>query len=292
MIDQLSDALAARVAAVAHCVVAIRTGHRHVTGLLWRPDVVVTSEQTLPDQASFGVVQGGAAQEATLAGRDPTTNVAVLRLAQPLPSTLPPPATVPAVGSLALVAGADAQGNPTARLAMVLATGPAWHSMRGGRIDALIRLDGRIGSDEGGPVLGNGGALIGMSTTGPRCMTLVIPTATIARVVEPLLTEGRIARGWFGVVMQPVSIPDAMRAAAGHDSGMMVTNLASGGPAEQAGVLPGDIVLDIDGHATRPNRQLAALLGPDRIGQTVAVRLLRAGAVQTVAVLVAARPAE
>lgn len=290
-IDQLSDALAARIAAAAPSVVAIRTGHGHVSGILWRPDVVVTSEQVLPEQPTYSVVRAGATMEATPAGRDPGTNIAVLRLAQPLSGTLPAEAAAPRVGSLAVVVGADAAGAATGRLAMVHAAGPAWHSMAGGRIDALLRLDVRFGADEGGAVLGAGGGLLGLSTAGPRRRGLVIPVATVARVLDPLLAEGRIARGWFGVVMQPVTIPDALRAAAGRDSGMMVTSLAAGAPAEQAGVLPGDIVLDIDGEPARPRRQLAALLGPERIGQTVAVRLLRAGAVQTVGVVVGARPA-
>jgi S1-C subfamily serine protease len=168
MIDQLSEALADRIAAAAPSVVAIRTGARHVSGILWQPDAVVTSEQVLPDQADFTVLQNGQEVAATLAGRDPGTNIAVLRLSQPLAGTLPGPAPDPRVGGLMLLLGADASGAPTGRLAMVHATGPAWHSMSGGKIDALIRLDARLGADEGGLVLGTGGMLHGMSTAGPR----------------------------------------------------------------------------------------------------------------------------
>jgi S1-C subfamily serine protease len=121
---------------------------------------------------------------------------------------------------------------------------------------------------------------------------LVIPTATITLVVDLLLTEGRVARGWLGVSLQPVAIPDGLRAASNQDHGMMVTSLAAGAPAEQAGVLPGDIVLEIDGERARPRRSLAALLGPERIGKPVVLRLLRAGAVQSIPVTVAARPTE
>ena len=174
---------------------------------------------------------------------------------------------------------------------MVHALGDAWHSMAGGRIDALIRLDTRLGADEGGPVLSLAGGLIGMSTSGPRRRTIVIPTATLARVIDPLLTEGRIARAWLGIGLQPVLIPDSFRQTAGRESGLMVVGLAGGGPAETAGILPGDIVLDIDGAAVSRPRALSALLGPDRIGQTAVLRVLRAGAVQTIGVTIAARPA-
>lgn len=291
-LDQLSNATADRVAAAAPCVVAIRVDHRARTGILWRPDVVVTSEQVLGDQAELTVVHQGVELKARLAGRDPGTNVAVLRLGEARQgATLPAAAPAPRVGELALMIGADRAGAPTARLAMVHATGPAWDSMAGGRIDAMLRLDGRLGADEGGPVLDATGRLLGMSTAGPRRRTLVIPTATIERVLDPLLAAGRIARGWLGVGLHKVAIPKALHAAAGRETAMMVMTLAGGGPAEQAGVLPGDILLDVDGIAAMDARALAARLGPDRVGQPAAVTLLRAGAPVTVTVTVAARPA-
>ncbi len=292
VLEQISAALADRVAAVAASVVAIGTGRHHVSGILWRPDVVVTSAQELPDRTDFNLRRAGTQFTAKLAGRDPGTNVALLRLAQPIQGTLPLPVSAPPrVGTLALLVGADDAGAPTGRLAMVHATGPEWHSQAGGRIDTLLRLDVRLGTDEGGPVLDSAGGLLGMSTAGPRRRALVIPAATIERVLDPLLAEGRIARGWLGVGLQPVMVPDSLRAVAGRDSGMMVVNLAAGGPAEAAGVLPGDIMLDLDGTPVRRARALAAAMGPDRIGQSVTLRLLRAGALQTLSVVIAARPA-
>jgi S1-C subfamily serine protease len=292
VLEQISTALADRVAAVAPSVVAIGTGRRHVSGILWRPGVVVTSAQELPDRTDFNLRRAGTQFTAKLAGRDPGTNVALLRLAQPIEGTLPPPvSTPPRVGTLALLVGADDAGAPTGRLAMVHATGPEWHSQAGGRIDALLRLDVRLGTDEGGPVLDSAGGLLGMSTAGPRRRALVIPAATIERVLDPLLAEGRIARGWLGVGLQPVMVPDSLRAVAGRDSGMMVVSLADGGPAAAAGVLPGDIMLDLDGTPVRRARALAAAMGPDRVGQSVTLRLLRAGALQTLSVVIAARPA-
>jgi S1-C subfamily serine protease len=291
-IEQFSSGLADRIATVAPAVVAIRTGQRPASGILWRPDVVVTSEQMLPEDASaLQVVRGGTTVGAKLAGRDPGTNVAVLKLETTLEATLPAATGTVRVGNLALLLGADPAGSPTARLAMVHAVGEAWQSMAGGRIDALIRLDARLGADEGGPVLSVEGGLIGMSTSGPRRRTIVIPTATLARVIDPLLAEGRMARAWLGIGLQPVLIPDSFHQATGRDSGLMVVGLAGGGPAAAAGMLPGDIVLDIDGSAVSRPRALSALIGPERIGQTAVLRVLRAGAVQTVNVTIAARPA-
>ena len=303
IIEQLSAGLADRIAEAAPITVGIHGGKRQASGILWRADVVVASEQMFGEETAFRIAIGAQRIDATLAGRDPGTNVAVLKLeapsASPLPSELPSPgqgtlpdgAGPPRVGSLAVVAGRDAAGGPTGRLAMVHSVGDSWHSMAGGRIDALIRLDCRLGADEGGPVLTPDGKLLGMSTAGPRRRTIVIPTATLARVVDPLLSDGRIARGWLGVGLQPVMIPDGFRQSAGRDSGLMVVSLVPAAPAEAAGVLPGDIVLDVDGAPLSRPRSLAVLLGPDRIGQAVAMRVLRAGAIQTVSVTVAARPA-
>jgi S1-C subfamily serine protease len=287
-LEQLSDAVAEQVARAAPSVVAIHLGRRHCSGIVWRPDVVVTSEQVLPSKTDLTLTGPAGEIQARLAGRDPSTNVAVLQLAQPLQGTRPDPAPVPRVGAMALMLGADRAGAATARLALVHATGPEWHSMRGGRIDALLRLDARLGADEGGPVLDAAGRLLGMSTAGPRWRTLVIPAATVER---PLLSGGRIARGWLGLALQPVAIPQGLRAAAGQEAGMMVMSLATDGPAEKAGVLPGDILLDVDGTPTLSARALAAKLGPDRVGQTAQLRLLRAGAAHTLSAVVAPRPA-
>lgn len=293
LIEQLSTGLADRVAAAASFVVSVQGGQRPRSGILWRSDIVLVSEQLLADDpGELHVVRAGQTVAATVAGRDNGTNVAVLKLAAALDGVSPQPVTeAPRVGALTLVLGADNSGRPTGRLAMVHTVGEAWNSMAGGRIDALIRLDTALGTDEGGPVLSVAGGLIGMSTSGPRGRTIVIPATTLNRVIDPLLAEGRIARGWLGVGLQPVMIPDSFRQSAGRESGLMVVSLAAAAPAETAGVLPGDIVLDIDGVPVSRPRALTASLGPDRIGQTLAVRLLRAGAIQTLSITVAARPA-
>jgi S1-C subfamily serine protease len=290
IIAQLSTALADRLGAAAPAVVALKTGSRPRSGILWRADVVVTSEQIVGEHDSAVVVQGGTEVAAKLAGRDPTTNVAVFRLETPLTAALPVPGTSPRAGSLALVVGADPSGSPTGRLAMVHAIGPEWHSMAGGRIDTLIRLDVRLGADEGGPVLGADGAFLGMSTAGPRRRALVIPAATIARVVDPLLEQGHIPRGWLGVGLQPVAIPDSHQSSTGQTRGAMVLQLVANGPAQNAGVLPGDILLSIDDFRFGQRRGLASLMGPDRIGKAVTLRLLRAGALKEIGVVIAARP--
>jgi S1-C subfamily serine protease len=292
VMEQFSSGLADRVAAAAPIVVGIHSGKRPTSGILWRPDVVVASEQMLgEDISAIQVVRGGQTVGATLAGRDAGTNVAVLKLETALEGVLPATADPVRVGHLTLLLGGDATGGATSRLAMVHSVGDAWHSMSGGRIDALIRLQTMVGADEGGPVLSLAGGLIGMSTSGPRRRTIVIPTSTLARVIDPLLAEGRLARAWLGIGLQPVLIPSGLHQSAGRESGLMVVGLSGGGPAEAAGILPGDIVLDIDGSTVSRPRALSVLLSADRIGQTAVLRVLRAGSVQAVSVVISARPA-
>ncbi len=297
LLSQLSAVLAARVAAVAPFLAGIDAGRgRRLGGVLWRPGVVVTSRQALPEAERYAVsLGGGEPRAATLAGHDPGTNVAVLRLegeATGDAPAAPPRAGEQAPGMLALLVGAGEGGRPTARLATVHATGPAWHSLAGGRIDRLLRLEGRLGpSEEGGPVLDAAGALLGMSTAGPRGRVLVIPHETIERVLDPILREGRVGRAWLGLGLQPVEVPAGLREAAGQGSGLMVVGLAAGGPAERAGVLPGDIVLAFDGVPVDRPRGLAALLGGERVGREAELRLMRAGAVRTVGLVPAPRPA-
>src|SRR5476651_637946 len=154
ILAQFSTALAARVAKAKNTIAAIRVSdERHLTGTLWRPDVIVTSEQSLPRNEEFEVVTaGGDVATGRLGGRDPATNIAILKLESPLSSTKLLQAEAQ-VGALAIAIGADSIGDPSARLGMVNLAGPEWVSSLGGRIDRRIALDVHLGRrEEGGPV--------------------------------------------------------------------------------------------------------------------------------------------
>ena len=134
-------------------------------------------------------------------------------------------------------------------MGLVNLTGAEWHSSRGGLIDRRIVLDLRLARrEEGGPVLDAAGGCLGMSTFGPRGQVLAIPTATIERIVPVLLKDGRIARGWLGVALQAVAVPDGLRETADQSSGLMVMSVVEDGPAAHAGIVAGDIILSVDGH--------------------------------------------
>src|SRR5215471_10145781 len=283
--------LTERVREARTSIAAIQiSDERHLTGTLWRSGAVVTSEQALPRRDEFPVaLPGGASATATLAGRDPGTNIAVLRIPEQ-PGFAAPRAGDAETGAPALALGADRSGEATARLGIVNFAGPEWHSLAGGRIEKRIVLDLRLGrSEEGGPVLELSGARLGMSAFGPRGKVLVIPAVTIDRIIPVLLKDGRVARGWLGVALQPVAVPESLQA--GEDaSGLMVMSIAEGSPAAKAGVVPGDIVLSVNGTSVRRPRKLASLLGGESIGSKADLQVIRAGSVLSLQATIEARP--
>jgi S1-C subfamily serine protease len=285
--------LAARVESTKATAVAIRLAHeRFVTGIVWQSDVVVASEQSLPRREEFEVVMtGGTVTTAKVAGRDSSTNIAVLRPQAPLASSSITTNEARA-GAIVIAIGADGTGGASARLGIVNIVGPEWHSSRGGLIDRRIALDVRLAqSEEGGPIFDAAGSCIGMSTFGPRGQVLVIPAATIDRIVPTLLKDGRVARGWLGVALQAVAVPDALRETVDQSSGLMVMSVVENGPAAQAGIVSGDIILSVDGTSTRRFRKIARHFGSESIGRKAELRVIRSGAVITVKTTIAERPA-
>jgi len=293
-LTRLSDALAARAAAASGLVVSIHAaGSGPRSGTLWRNDVAVASAQVFPrtDRADI-VLPDGRRVGARVAGRDRGTNLVALRLEQPVEARLPA-AAEPRLGELALALAAGSGGQPMVRSGVVRSVGPAWQSLLGGRIDRRILLDLVISrAEEGGPVVTATGGLLGMSTAGPRGRALVIPAATVERILDPLLSVGRIDRGWLGVALHPVALPDASKGEHAQDRGLMVMQVAPGGPAASAGILAGDILIAVDGAPASHPHAIARQLGPESIGKEIELRLIRAGSLQVVAATVTTRPAE
>jgi len=288
---KLSEALAERVRQARALVAAIAAhGHHPGSGTLWRKDVVVASEQSFPDTADATVtLADGSAYTARIAGRDPATNVVALRLdGTPDPAALT--AGEPSPGGLVLALGAEESGI-SARLGVVRSVGPLWYSRSGGRIDRRITLDiGIARREEGGPVVDAGGGILGMSTFGPRGRVLVIPASTVEAVLEPLLSKGRVERGWLGLTLQPVLVPEALQAEAGQSRGLMIMRIARDSPAAQANLHVGDILVTIAGENVTSPAMLAKHLGPDSVGKQVELRLIRADKPLSIQVTVGIRP--
>ena len=292
----LSNALADQVAQAAPRVVALQMRHgRHLTATVWRDDLLIASEQSLPRRDRFPVTfSDGTDGEAEVLGRDDGTNLALLRLDKATPLKTPA-AGVARTGALAVAVGARKDGLASACLGVVNQVGPSWHSQAGGRIDAYIKVDlGMAPSEEGGPVLDPDGGIVGISTSGPRGHVIVIPHATIERVLPQLLDGGQVARGWIGAALQPIAVPDVDDDVPSR--GFMIMSVVDNGPATAAGLNPGDIVVTAGGQPVGRLQSLSAHIA-GRIGQPLdlgIVRPLKAKGerVETVTLTVAERPAE
>lgn len=299
MIDALaafSDCVADHVRLGAPLLAGVEWGSNHqISAILWADGIAVTTEQSLPESESYTVVlPGGARVTATPAGRDATTNVAALRIKAAF-SPLPPAPEALSLGALVLALGGDGTGSTRVRMGVIETLGPAWQSQCGGRIDQLIRLDINLGrAAEGGPVLDARGALIGMSTFGPRNQVLVIPHTTITRVVAQLAAHGRVPRGWLGVGVQPVLIPTEVHSdeadKAPAASGLMVMSIDDRSPASGV-IMAGDILLSSGAGRLPSPRALFALLGEEAIGSRLPLSLLRGGTTMECHVEIIARPA-
>jgi len=290
---QFSNQLAAIVAAAAASVVAVHGGgRRSSSGIVWQPGIVVTAEETVARDSDLALTLPDASRvEATLIGRDPSTDIAVLRYesASPIAGFASTAfASDLRAGHLAVAVG-RAGGDAIATLGMVSLAGAPWRSSQGGRIDARLVIDARLPAiAEGGALVGADGGLIGIAVFGPRRRVLAIPAATIARIVPTIRDNGHIARGYLGVGLQRVTLPAADGAEARR--GAMVVTLDPAGPAGTAGMLQGDIIVAVGGTAVTGLRSLYQQLGPDMVGQKLAVDLIRAGTRTKVDVTVAARP--
>lgn len=281
-LQAFSSALAGVVAGAAPAVVSVHSRHSRASGFVWRPGLIVTCDESLADEGEIKVIfaDGGKAL-AALAGRDPSTDIALLRVERRDLPPVPLGSAPVAAGALAVSLGAG----PSAALGVVAKAGPAWRSLRGGEIDARIELDLRLRrSGEGGLALDASGQAFGMTVFGPRRRVLVIPSATIERVAARLESHGGIARGYLGLGLQPVPLD-------GGGTGIMVMSADAAGPGAAAGVSQGDVITHWNGDPVRSVQAILRTLGPASVGTAVKLSLLRAGAPLELSVAIGERPA-
>jgi S1-C subfamily serine protease len=284
-----SDGLADLVERAGSSVVQVRGRHaRPASGTVFRAGSVVMAAHALDRGNGLTVATGGRELlEAELAGVDPSTDLAVLRV-----PGLGAPALEPAerlrVGELAIAIGRTWSGALAASAGIVSVVGGPLRTGRGPAIEQVLRADVRIHSlGAGGALVDADGRALGIATgASMRGLPLFIPGQIAWRVADTLASAGRIRRGYLGISAQPVAIPAAQHAGRGQAAGLLVVGLASGSPAEQAGVLVGDIVVGFGGRAVQVHDDLLALLTGERVGQTLPLDVIRGGEAKEVAVLV------
>ena len=284
-LQDLSAALSGLVAAAAPALVSIHSHRSLASGFVWKPGLIVTADEALAEEGEVAVTfAGGKRAAATIAGRDPTTDVALLRV--PTDDVVPIELTkaAPAAGALAVAVGAR-EGAAIAAFGVVAISGPPWRSMRGGEIDARLELGVSLRREaQGGLAFDADGSAFGMTVFGPRRRVLAIPSATIARVAAQLDAHGKVARGYLGLGLQPVRLDGE------EGMGAMVMSVDPQGPGAKAGVHQGDIIAAWNREPIGSVSQLLRALGPAAVGKSVALTLRRGGEIRAVDLIIGERP--
>jgi S1-C subfamily serine protease len=290
----LSDHTADLIERTAASVVAVHSGGRwSSSGIHWGSGIIVTAEEVLEQDENIKItLPGGHLIEASFVGRDPTTDVAVLRFQ---PDGLPVATTTSTslrAGHAVLAVGSH-EGAPLAAFGIVAQTGGAWHSIRGGTIDNFIRLDLALSPiAEGGALVNAHGVVIGMMVLGPRRRALAIPASTIERSVDQLLTRGHVFRGYLGAGLRPIKRGRMANSSQSSDGvrGLLVVGIDPDGPSGRAGLLVGDIVTAWNAKPIDRVREVMQLLGPESVGSSVDLELIRGGAPASLKVVIGERP--
>jgi S1-C subfamily serine protease len=296
VLESLSNDLAGAVERAGQSVVAIHARRRiPASGIHWRPGIIAAAHHTIQRDEEITIsLADGSTVPATLVGRDPSTDLAVLKVdgAKVPVASFAEPSGV-RVGALVLALGRPGTAI-TASLGVVSAVGGEWRTWHGGTIDRFVRLDVSIYDGfSGGPLIDAGGRVLGLNTSGlSRGAALAIPVETVNRVVDQLLKSGRVSRGYLGLGMQAVRLPAALveKHRLPNDIGLMVVSAEPGGPGDRAGILIGDVLVALGDAPVSDPAELLAFLGGDQIGKPVSAKLIRAGEPTTISITVGERP--
>jgi len=285
---ELSSQLARAVEIGERAVVAVH-GRPHVpsSGILWKEGVVVTTDHTLKRDEDLTVtLPDGRNLPATLAGRDGGTDLAVLRLGEAVGDAAKtvPEASIKA-GSIVLALGRRGANGVSASFGVISAISGPWRTWRGGQIERFIRPDINIYTGfSGGALVDVEGRVIGLNTSGlTRGMGVTIPAAAVSRVTDELLSRGRVRRGFLGVGLHPVELP-------GDREGLVILSIEPNGPAAQAGIVVGDVLLTLDGDPVIETDAVQLHLGPESVGKPIHAEILRGGTPTKIDVTPTERP--
>ncbi|HTD37905.1 MAG TPA: S1C family serine protease [Candidatus Limnocylindrales bacterium] len=278
----LSNDVAATVERVAAGVVAVEARSRiGSSGFFIRPDLILTADHALESDEVEIVRAGGETQHAAIAGRDPSTDLALLRVESGGAALEFAPREALRVGAIALAVARDDDGDVAASMGVISAVGGAWRTWHGGEIDAFVRPDlSMYPRFAGSPLVDVAGRVIGMNTGGlSRRQVLTVPAATVQRVVDTLQARGgRIPRGYLGVALQAVH------------GGVIVLGVEPGGPADRGGVIVGDVITAIGGETVEDADDVHARLGSGTVGNELRIDVRRGGAPKQLQVTVGERP--
>jgi len=290
-LSELSSQLAAAVESAGKSIVAIHARRRiPSSGVVWRDGVIVSASHTVRSEGEISVaLADGESVKATIAGRDSATDLIVLRVKGNTAVKAAPRADGSAlrVGSLVLAVGRPGR-DVSASFGIISAVGEGWRTWQGARIDRVLRLDLAVYDGfSGGPLVDASGGVLAINNSAlARGTPLALPAAAVDRVVDELLERGHVRRPFIGIAVQPVALSAALtkQHQISGDQGLLIVSIADNSPADQSGVLIGDVLLEASGQRlSRPDDLLDAL-SETAHGGTVNLKVLRGGAIKTLSI--------
>jgi S1-C subfamily serine protease len=292
--SEFSEGLSAAVEKGGASTILVDARKRYpASGIAYADDLVLTADHVVTREDDIKVLlPDGKSLAATIAGRDPGSDLALLRLAEKALTAAKKSDDVK-VGQLVLALGRPNSEGMQASWGIVTAISGPTRTFRGGMLDEYIRTETTpYPGFSGGPLVNTEGDVLGLNTSGlTRGSSLTIPNKVAWRVAEALATHGSVKRGYLGVRTQPVEIPEAARQALKREQehGLLVLWLEEGGPAEKSGLLVGDILVAISGQPVGDPDDLFSALNSDTVGNAIAVEVLRGGRPETISVTVGER---
>lgn len=293
----LSDQLARAVERGAESIVAVHARPQLAsTGVHWREGWLVTTNGTVRRDQDIGVtLPDGKRLGAALQGRDPSTDLALLRIpGGALPVATPGDAGALKPGNLALALARLDETGPRAAFGAVSVVAGAWRPWGGGEIDRLLQSDINLYPGfGGGPLVDAAGQVLGINSGRlSRPYTTTLPVETVNRVIDQLANHGYVRRGYLGAAMQPVRLQQQLRSRLGIDreAGLLISTIQPDGPSAAGGLLLGDVIIGIGGNPIAEPEDVLKVLNGDTAGQTLAFDLVRGGRLETVEVLIGERP--
>jgi S1-C subfamily serine protease len=293
-LSDFSNGLADVVARSAASTVRIEARRRlPATGFAWESGIIVTAHHVVERDENIKIgLPNGETAEATLVGRDPSTDVAVLKLKTTnsgLNTFERASFESMRVGNLVLALGRPGK-DVLSTLGIVSAIGQDGSS-RAGHLDYFIQTDVEMFPGfSGGPLVDANGTLVGMNTSAMRDTSLTIPVPTLARVVDTLVKHGKVKQGYLGVGAQPVRLPTALKESLGQETALLIASVESDSPADKGGLLLGDTLVSFGGRQVRSMDDLAASLASNGVGATVPAKIVRGGQTHEVSITIGERP--
>jgi len=294
ILSDLSNALASTVTNAGPGIVRVEARRRlPATGIVWSADgFVVTANHVVRHDENITVGFGdGESVTATLVGRDPTTDIAILKAeASGLQPFTEANKQELSVGHLILALGRPGK-TVQATVGIISALGDSWRTRAGGQIDRYLQTDVVMYPGfSGGPLVDVNGRLVGMTTSAliPG-VSLAVPAPTLARVGDSLLAHGRVKRGYLGVSTQRVKLPQNIIDEVGQKTGLLIASVEPESPAEKGGLTLGDTIVGLGDSTINHHEDLLNLLTGDRVGTAVSIKIVRAGKVQSVNVTIGER---